>query len=100
MAIVTLPNGSQWDTNEDWGNQTSGSQDFWGDLQEDITPVETTEATRNPTRDRVIKKVYTDTSYTGSNYIVIHTKDYMAGPGAINCFAVQGSFINYTIESK
>ena len=100
MAIVTLPNGSQWDTNDDWANQTSGSQDFWMDLQETTTPVETTEATRNLTRDRVINKVYTDTSYTGSNYIVTHTKDYMSGPGAINCFAIRGSVINYTIESK
>ncbi len=80
MAIVTLPNGSQWDTNEDWGMQSSGSQEFWANIQEDITPVETTEQTRNLTRNKVIKKVYTDTSYTGSNYIVTHTQNYMAGP--------------------
>ena len=100
MAIYTLPNGSIYDTNLNNGMQSSGSQEFWADLQEDITPVETTEATRNPTRDRVIKKIYTDTSYTGSNYIVMVNNTYMTGPGSDRCFALQGSTTGYSIESK
>ena len=100
MAIVTLPNGAQYDTNLDWGMQSSGSQEFWLEVQETTTPVQTTEATRNPNRNRVLKEVYTDTSYSGSNYIVTINNIYMHGPGSNQCFALQGSSIGYSIESK
>ena len=100
MAIHTLPNGAQYDTNLDWGMQSSGSQEFWLEVQETTTPVQTTEATRNPSRNRVLKEVYTNTSYSGSNYIVTINNNYMHGPGSDQCFALQGSSIGYSIESK
>ena len=100
MAIYTLPNGAQYDTNLDWGHQSTGSQEFWLEVQETTTPVQTTEATRNPNRHRVLKEVYTDTSYSGSNYIVTINNNYMYGPGSNQCFALQGSSIGYSIESK
>ena len=99
MAVYTLPNGSIYDTNLDWGVQSSGSQEFWLEVQT-TTPVQTTEQTRNPNRNRVLKEVYTDTSYSGSNYIVTTNNIYMYGPGSNQCFALQGSNIGYSIESK
>ena len=100
MAIVRLSNGSQWDTNGDPGMQSSGSQDFWVEVQETNTPIQTTEQTRNTNRNRILKEVYTDTSYTGSNYVVIVNNNFMHGSGDIRCFALQGSNIEYSIESK
>jgi hypothetical protein len=100
MAIHTLPNGSIYNTSLDWGMQSSGSHDFWQDVQETTTPVQTTEQTRNPSRNRVLKEVYTDTSYSGSNYIVTTNNIYRHGPGSNQCFALQGSNIGYSIENK
>ena len=77
MAVYTLPNGSEYDTNLDWGHQSSGSQEFWLEVQETTTPIQTTEQTRNPNRNRVLKEVYTNTSYSGSNYIITINNIFM-----------------------
>ena len=101
MAIYTLPNGSTWDTSIDNQTyQTSGSQQFWSDITETITPVLVTENTCNPTRARILKSTWTDTSYSGSNYIVIKTNNYMHGAMSDKCFAKSGVSYQYQIESK
>ncbi len=101
MAIITLPNGSIWDTNiENPTYQTSGSQQFWGDVIETSTPVLVTENTCNPTTPRILKSTWTDTSYSGSNYIVIKTNNYMYGAMSDKCFAKSGVSYQYQIESK
>ena len=101
MAIYTLPNGSTWDTSIDNQTyQTSGSQQFWSDITETITPVLVTENTCNPTRTRILKSTWTDTSYSESNYIVIKTNNYMHGAMSDQCFAKSGVSYQYQIESK
>jgi hypothetical protein len=100
MAIYTLPNGSTWDSTIDIINQNTGSQHFWGDILETVTPVLVTENTCNPTRSRTIKSTWSDTSYSGSNYIITKTNNYMHGAMSDQCFAKSGVSYQYQIESK
>lgn len=101
MAIYTLPNGSTWDsTIDNQTNQSTGSQHFWSDIEETITPVLVTENTCNPTIPRILKSTWTDTSHSGSNYIVIKTNNYMHNAMSDQCFAKSGVSYQYRIESK
>ena len=101
MAIYTLPNGSTWDnTIDNQTYQTSGSQQFWSDITDNITPVLVTENTSNPTTPRILKSTWTDTSYSGSNYIIIKTNNYIHGAMSDKCFAKSGVIYQYQIESK
>ena len=101
MATYTLPNGATWDSNinpADW--QNSGSSDFWDNITETITPVLITENTINTSRSRITKSTWVDTSYTGSNYIVIKNTNYCHPAMSDQCFAVQHTSFQYKIESK
>lgn len=101
MAIYTLPNGSTWDnTIDNQTYQTSGSQQFWSDITDNITPVLVTENTSNPPTPRILKSTWTDTSYSESNYIVIKTNNYMHGAMSDQCFAQRGANFEYKIENK
>ena len=101
MSIVTLPNGSQYDTSREFFDQPdTGSGIFIDEMLNSITPVEVKETTRNPNLKRVLTETWTDTSHTGSNYIFETQYTYKFSAGSNQCFARQGSVSNFKIESK
>lgn len=101
MAIITLPNGAQYDTGLPWNDQPdSGSYTFMGEIQQSQTPVEIKEQTRNPNLERILSQTWTDTSYTGSNYVYKTTYNYKFGSGDSKCFALSGTTDEFKIKSK
>ena len=101
MAIHTLPNGSIWDSNiSEPSHQTSGSQNWWSDMIESITPETVSESTINSSRNRIVKQTWTDTSYSGSNYIAIRNVSYMNSAMSDACFAIRRTSWEYKVESK
>jgi hypothetical protein len=101
MAIHTLPNGSIWDTNLDWENQSTGSMEFWDAINRNIDYVAIeSETTRNPNMARPLKTTRTETQYSGSNYVVTTIYSYMSTPGSVNCFAQRGSSTTREITEK
>jgi hypothetical protein len=101
MATVTLPNGATYDLNLPFYAQPdSGSFEFIEDVKELNTPVEVKEQTRNSNMERILKTTWTDTSYTGSNYIFTTEYNYIFGSGDIKCFALKGTNEEFIIENK
>ena len=101
MAIHTLPNGSIWDTNLEWENQSSGSMEFWDAIDRNIDYVIIeSEPTRNPNMARPLKTTKTETQYSGSNYVVTTTYNYMNTAGSVNCFAHRGTSTTREITEK
>ena len=66
MAVVTLPNGAKYNTSLD------------------------------PNLPKPLSKVWTDTSYTGSNYIFTISYNYMNN----HTYALKGTAKTFVIESK
>ncbi len=101
MAIHTLPNGSIWDTNLEWKDQSSGSMEFWDAIDRNIDYVIIeSEPTRNPNMARPLKTTRTETQYSGSNYVVTTTYNYMNTAGSVNCFAQRGTSTIREITEK
>ena len=101
MAIVTLPNGAQYDTGLPWNNQPdSGSYLFMDEIQETQSPIEIKEQTRNPNLERILSQTWIDTSYTGSNYVYKTSYSYKFGSGDSKCFALLGTVSEFKIENK
>jgi hypothetical protein len=70
MAIVTLPNGAKYNTGLSWDNQPdSGSEEFIVEVQFANTSTTSSISGQNPTLPRITSRTWTETSYTGSNYI-------------------------------
>ena len=69
MAIVTLPNGAEYNTGLSWDNQPdSGSQEFIVEVQFANNPTTSSISGQNPSLPRITSRTWTETSYTGSNY--------------------------------
>ena len=101
MAIYTLPNGSIWDTNLEWENQSSGSMEFWCTINRNIDYVTIeSETTRNPNMARPLKTTRTETQYSGSNYVVTTIYSYMNTADSVNCFAQRGTSTTREITEK
>ena len=101
MAIHTLPNGSIWDTHLEWENQSSGSQQFWETINQNIDYVTIESApTRNPNMNRPLKTTRTETQYSGSNYVITTTYNYMNTASSVNCFAQRGTSTTREITEK
>ncbi len=71
MAIVTLPNGAEYNTGKDWDNQTDQQEvsDFITEIQTANIPTLNSLPGQNPNIPRITSRTWTETSYTGSNYI-------------------------------
>ena len=96
MAIVTLPNGSQYNTGIPWDNQPdSGSMDFITEVQ--FANISTTSSIsgQNPNIPRVTSRTWTETSYTGSDYI-FQTKFSYQG----NTYLSSNVQSTFTIQDK
>ena len=77
MAIVTLPNGAEYNTGIHWSDQPdTGSIEFIEQVQTSNDPTKITEEGMDPTLPRAISRTWTETSYTGSNYIFKTTYTY------------------------
>ena len=101
MAIHTLPNGSIWDTNLEWKEQSSGSMEFWDAIDRNIDYVIIeSEPTRNPNMNRPLKTTRTETQYSGSNYVITTTYNYMNTASSVNCFAQRGTSTTREITEK
>ena len=98
MAIVTLPNGATWDTSLSYQEQrdNTGSMAFIDTIRADNTVVTNTIAGPDPNFPKPISDVWTDTSYTGSNYIFTISYNYMNN----HTYALQGTAKTFVIESK
>ena len=96
MAIVTLPNGSKYNTSISWQQQPdTGSFAFIEEVQTTNEPTKITEKGMDPTLPRVKSRIWTETSYTGSNYIFQITYRYLN-----ISYAVQSVGSNFKIENK
>ena len=101
MSIVTLPNGSQYDTSREFSNQLdSGSILFIEEMVDSITPVEVKETTINTDLKRILTQTWTDTSHAGSNYIFETQYIYQYPAMNTSAFALKGSQSIFKIESK
>ena len=70
MAIVTLPNGAEYNTGRAWNDQPdTGSMEFVGEVQFANPPTSTSISGQNSNVPRITSRTWTETSYTGSNYI-------------------------------
>ena len=96
MAIVTLPNGAQYNTGLPWDNQPdTGSIDFITEMQ--FANISTTSSIsgQNPNIPRVTSRTWTETSYTGSDYI-FQTKFSYQG----NTYLSSNVQSTFTIQDK
>ena len=98
MAIHTLPNGATWDTSLSYQEQrdNTGSMAFIDTIRADNTVVTNTIAGPDPNFPKPISDVWTDTSYTGSNYIFTISYNYMNN----HTYALRGTAKTFVIESK
>ena len=98
MAIHTLPNGATWDTSLSYQEQrdNTGSMAFIDTIRADNTVVTNTIAGPDPNFPKPVSDVWTDTSYTGSNYIFTISYNYMNN----HTYALQGTAKTFVIESK
>ena len=71
MAIVTLPNGAEYNTGKAWNEQPDYQEvsDFITEVQTANIPTATSMSGQNPNIPRIRSRTWTETSYTGSNYI-------------------------------
>jgi len=96
MAIVTLPNGAEYNTGKAWNDQPdTGSFEFIEEVQVAGTPSKITEPGLDPNLPRAVSRTWTETSYTGSNYIFKTTYTYQD-----SSYAVRSVGDNFTIEDK
>ena len=96
MAIVTLPNGAQYNTGRDYLDQPdSGSEEFINEVQYANTPTATSISGENSNVPRITSRTWTETSYTGSNYIF---KTYFSYQG--NTYKSSNVRSTFTIEDK
>ena len=98
MAIHTLPNGATWDTSLSYQEQrdNTGSMAFIDTIRADNTVVTNTISGPDPNFPKPTSDVWTDTSYTGSNYIFTISYNYMNN----HTYALQGTAKTFVIESK
>lgn len=96
MAIYTLPNRSQYNTALAYDQQTdTGSISFIENVQNNNEAVSTSIAGENSNIPRIKTMTWTDTSYTGSNYIFKSTYNYNGN--SYICSGIQNTF---NIEDK
>ena len=96
MALYTLPNGSTYNTGLDYYQQPdTGSYKFMGEVVEANTPVQITTPGQDPNLPRPITRTHTETSYTGSNYILQIDISYRG-----NSYISDGIYTTFTIEDK
>ena len=96
MAIVTLPNGAKYNTGRAWSQQPdTGSLEFIEGIQFANTSTTSLISGQNPNLPRITSRTWTETSYTGSNYIF--KTDFSYQGDTYKSSAVQSTF---TIEDK
>ena len=96
MAIITLPNGAQYNTGLPWDNQPdTGSLEFINEVQFACTPTTSSISGQNPTLPRITSRTWTETSYTGSNYTFKTNFSYIG-----DTYKNQSVSSTFTIENK
>jgi len=96
MAIVTLPNGAKYNTGKAWNEQPdTGSMEFIGEVQFANSPTTSSVSGQNPNLPRITSRTWTETSYTGSNYIFITNFSYQG-----NTYKSSNVQSTFTIEDK
>ena len=96
MAIVTLPNGSEYNTGLSWDNQpNTGSMEFINEVQFANSPTSTSISGQNSNIPRITSRTWTETSYTGSNYIFNTNFSYQG-----NTYKSSNISSTFTIEDK
>ena len=97
MAIYTLPNGAEYNTGKDWDKQTDYQEvsDFITEIQTANTFTTSSISGLNPNLPRITSRTWTETSYTGSNYIF--RVDFSYHGDTYKSSNVQSTF---TIEDK
>ena len=96
MAIYTLPNGSEYNTGLDYDNQPDQDcYDFTFEVRNGNTPTIVTTPGQDPNLPRPITRTFTETSYTGSNYILQVEFSYRG-----NSYISNGVHTTFTIEDK
>lgn len=96
MAIVTLPNGAEYNTGRSWDNQPdSGSMEFIEEVQFANTSTTSSISGQNINIPRITSRTWTETSYTGSNYIFNTNFSYQG-----NTYKSSTISSTFTIEDK
>lgn len=101
MAIISLPNGSEYDTALPWTEQPdSGSYMFINEVVESNIPIDIKEQTRNSKLQRILSQTWIEKSYPEFDYIYKTSYNYKFGSGDSRCFAILGTINEFKIESK
>jgi len=96
MAIVTLPNGAEYNTGLPWDNQPDPStQEFIEEVQYANTSTTSSIPGQNPNLQRITSITWTETSYTGSNYIFKTNFSYIG-----DTYKNENILSTFTIEDK
>jgi hypothetical protein len=96
MAIVTLPNGAQYNTGTPYIEQPdSGSFEFGSAVEFANNPTKTFISGSNPNLPRIKTQTWTETSYDNYNYIRVTSYNY-AGSSYTKQFVTE----TFQIESK
>tara|TARA_R110002051_G_scaffold310217_1_gene383207 strand:+ start:829 stop:1119 length:291 start_codon:yes stop_codon:yes gene_type:complete len=96
MAIVTLPNGSEYNTGKPWNQQLdTGSSEFITEVMFANIPTATSMSGQNLNVPRITSRTWTETSYTGSNYIFNTNFSYEG-----NTYKSSNVRSTFTIEDK
>ena len=96
MAIVTLQNGSTWNTWLSYFEQPDlGSYDFISQVETGNTPIKTFISGPNPDLPRVKTQTWTETSYDNYNYIYTTSYSYKG-----NSYTKQNVQETFQIETK
>ena len=96
MAIVTLPNGAKYNTGRDYLDQPdSGSLEFINEVTFGNIPTATSMSGQNLNVPRITSRTWTETSYTGSNYIFSTNFSYQG-----NTYKSSNVQSTFTIEDK
>ena len=96
MAIVTLPNGAEYNTGKPWDQQPdTGSAEFINEITFGNIPTATSMSGQNSNVPRITSRTWTETSYTGSNYIFRTNYSYQG-----NTYLSSNVQSTFTIEDK
>ena len=97
MAIVTLPNGAEYNTGLPFDEQPDGekTEQFIDQIQTANTASKITISGQDPSLSRPTSYTWTETSYTGSNYIWKQSVSYIN-----DTYKVRGTSFEFKIEDK
>ena len=100
MAIYTLPNSASWDDSLQLHEQTEEAQEFWNNLDDTATPVDTTEAIPGTNRSRVLTRIKSDTTNSDYDYKISYSRTYINPPSHREAFRIASTSKIYQILSK